>query len=294
MSNETSRQPPSQDPVFWIEYHGDSVELRGGQLLVGRSAMCRLVLDDPLVSRQHAEFRVEDGFVTLYDLKSVNGVFVNGRKVERQSRVAPGDRITIGSQDLVLRARMVGQPSERAAADRRRFAETIHEQRSDRPESHSNNLPPNSDSGDDATIQGDGLDLLATVADKVLALRRGDDAERILATYLQTLLEKARNGQVCPPATSEKAATYAVKLASVTGKAQWVDYAIELYSIVERPLPGPVIDSLYDLLRRIAGVNLGALREYVAILHACLSRLGPAEKFLVQRIEGLERLAALR
>lgn len=291
VSNEPSRQSQAHEPIFWIEYRGDSVELRGGQLLVGRSAMCRLVLDDPLVSRQHAEFRVEDGFVTLYDLKSVNGVFVNSRKVERQSRLVPGDRVTIGSQDLVLRARMVGSASERASSERRRFAETIHEQRS---ELQPNHLPSNSDVGDDATIQGDGLDLLATVADKVLALRRGEDAERILATYLQTLLEKARAGRACPIATAEKAVTYAVKLASVTGKAQWVDYSIELYRIVERPLPGPVVDSLYDLLRRVSGINLGALREYVATLHACQARLGPAEKFLVQRIEGLERLVALR
>ncbi len=242
------------------------------------------------MSRQHGEFRVEDGFVTLYDLKSVNGVFVNGQKVERQTRLVPGDRVTIGSQDLILKARMVPGAGERTANDRRRFAETIHQQHSDRPSEGSGN----SEQSDDATIQGDGLDLLATVADKVLALRRGDDAERILATYLQTLLEKAKNGQVCPATTAEKAAIYAVKLASVTAKAQWVDYCIDFYSILERPLPGSVVDSLYDLLRRISGVNLAALREYVAILHAALGRLGPAEKFLVQRIEGLERLAALR
>ena len=294
VTNEPSRHGRSNDPVFWVEYHGDSIELRGGQLLVGRSAMCRLVLDDPLVSRQHAEFRVEDGFVTLYDLKSVNGVFVNGQKVERQSRLVPGDRITIGSQDLVLRARMAVGQGERAASERRRFAETMHEQHDELASADPERAASMPEAADDATIQGEGLDLLATVADKVLALRRGEDAERILATYLQTLLEKSQNGQLCAPTTAEKAAIYAVKLASVTSKAQWVDYCIELYSVLERPLPGQVVDSLYDLLRRVSGVNLGALREYVAILHAGHGHLGPAEKFLVQRIEGLERLAALR
>jgi len=293
VSNESSRQSRHSDPIFWVEYRGDPIELRGGQLLVGRSAMCRLVLDDPLVSRQHGEFRVEDGFVTLYDLKSVNGVFVNGQKVERQTRLVPGDRVTIGSQDLILRARMVPGTGERSGKDRRRFAETIHQQPSDRQSGQPDGFG-DAEQSDDTTIQGDGLDLLATVADKVLALKRGDDAERILATYLQTLLEKAKNGQVCLAATADKAVIYAVKLASVTAKAQWVDYCIDFYSILERPLPGPVVDSLYDLLRRISGVNLAALREYVAILHAALGRLGPAEKFLVQRIEGLERLAALR
>ena len=294
VSNGALQQSSPSVPTFWVEYRSDSIELRGGQLLVGRSAMCRLVLDDPLVSRQHAEFRVEDGFVTLYDLKSVNGVLVNGQRVERQSRLAPGDRVTIGSQDLILRARMLGVSGEPPAHEHKRFAETIHEQHTEHPFSSLNSMPGASDSTDDATIQGDGLDLLATVADKVLALRRGDEAERILATYLQNLLEKARNNQGLPNATAEKAAIYAAKLAGVTLKPLWVDYSIELYSILERPLPSQVVDSLYDLLRRIVGVNLSALREYVAILHAALGRLGPAEKFLVQRIEGLERLAALR
>jgi pSer/pThr/pTyr-binding forkhead associated (FHA) protein len=291
-SKELSRGARAAEPVYWIEYRGDSIELRGGQLLVGRSAMCRLVLDDPLVSRQHAEFRYENGVVVLYDLKSVNGVFVNGQKVERQSRLVAGDRVSIGGQDLVLRSRATGRQGERSN-ERRFFAETMHEE-SDRQGPSDVSGSTLIASSEDSTIQGEGLDLLATVADKVLALRRGDDAERILATYLQTLLEKSRQGQICPPQTAEKAVTYAVKLASITAKANWVDYCIDFYNVIERPLPGSVIDALYDILRKISGVNLTALREYVATLHAVQSRLGPAEKFLVQRIEGLERLAALR
>ncbi|MGE5787974.1 MAG: FHA domain-containing protein, partial [Myxococcales bacterium] len=72
---------PVDNPHYWVEYKGNAIELRGGQLLVGRSAMCRLVLDDPLVSRQHAEFRLVGGSVFLFDLNSVNGVYVNGKRV---------------------------------------------------------------------------------------------------------------------------------------------------------------------------------------------------------------------
>ncbi len=291
-SKQASRVVRAADAVFWVEYRGDSIELRGGQLLVGRSAMCRLVLDDPLVSRQHAEFRVENGGVVLYDLKSVNGVFVNGHPVERQVRLASGDRVSIGSQELVVRSRAAGKFGERSN-DRKYFADTIHEQ-PERQDLTGSAGPGATESSEDSTIQGEGLDLLATVADKVLALRRGDDAERILTTYLQSLLEKSRQGQTCPLQTAEKAVTYAVKLASITAKASWVNYCIDFYNIIELPLPGAVIDALYDILRKILGVNLTALREYVATLHAVQHRLGPTEKFLVQRIEGLERLAALR
>ena len=244
------------------------------------------------MSRQHAEFRCENGVVVLHDLKSVNGVFVNGQKVDRQWPLAAGDRVSIGGQELVLRSRVAGRIGERAN-ERRIFADTIHEE-TDRQGPACPPAPNVDRSSEDSTIQSEGLDLLATVADKVLALRRGDDAERILTTYLQTLLEKSRQGKVCPLHTAEKAVTYAVKLANVTSKASWVDYCIDFYNVIERPMPGTVIDALYDILRRISGVNLTALREYVAKLHAVQNRLGPAEKFLVQRIEELERLAALR
>lgn len=295
LAPNVAEEPTSQratELTYAIEYRGNSIDLKGGQLLAGRSAMCRLVLDDPLVSRQHAEFRLEGGVVFLHDLKSVNGIFVNGQKVDRQVRLAAGDRITIGSQDLYLRTRAIGN-STADRVDRRRFAETLHDQ----PAVTDVGMYDDDDGGnaaEDSTIQGDGLDLLATVADKVLALRRGDDAERILTTYLLALLERTRLGQACPAHTAEKAVTYASKLAAVTGKASWVDYCIQLYDVLQRPLPGPVVDSLYDLLRKITGTNLGALRAYVATLRAAQSQLGPAEKFLVQRIEGLERLAALR
>jgi len=291
-NEERSRAARGAEVVHWVEYQGDAIELRGGQLLVGRSAMCRLVLDDPLVSRQHAEFRLENGVVIIYDLKSVNGVFVNGQKVERQLRLAAGDRVSIGSQELVLRSRVNSKPGERSNG-RKYFAETIHDE-TERQKPLNPAETTAAASSEDSTIQGEGLDLLATVADKVLALRRGDDAERILSTYLLSLIEKARQGQVCPPQTAEKAVTYAVKLASITAKANWVDYCIDMYKTIGRPLPGAVVDTLYDVLRRVNGVNLTALREYIEELRATQHRMGPAERFLVQRIEGLERIAALR
>ncbi|MGC4064677.1 MAG: FHA domain-containing protein [Polyangiaceae bacterium] len=77
---------------YWVEYRGNTLELRGGQLLIGRSAMCRLVLDDPLVSRQHAEFRQVGDSVFIFDLKSVNGVFVNGRRIEQKQELRLGDK----------------------------------------------------------------------------------------------------------------------------------------------------------------------------------------------------------
>jgi hypothetical protein len=92
----------------------------------------------------------------------------------------------------------------------------------------------------------------------------------------------------------EKAVHYAVKLADVTGKGRWVDYAVDLYAALKRPLPSEVVDQLYSVLRKVDGVNLPNLRAYAAELRAAQQSLGPAERFVLQRIEGLERVASLK
>jgi pSer/pThr/pTyr-binding forkhead associated (FHA) protein len=303
---------------YWVEYRGNTIELRGGQLLIGRSAMCRLVLDDPLVSRQHAEFRQVGDSVFLFDLKSVNGVFLNGKRVDQKQEVRPGDKVLIGEQEMTLVARSVDKETKPHVPSRRRFIETLHasdsktdgakaasvaaraggEQSSSTSPTADNPLvepkPAMSDSTDDLTFQGEALELLTGVADKVLALKRGDEAERILGACMTNLLEAARSGAIVGPKTGDKAAAYSVKLAAVTGKGGWIDYAITLFTTLKRPLPGVVVDELYGLLRKTSGVDLAGIREYVAVLHASQTRFGPAERFLVQRIEGLERLASLR
>ena len=90
------------------------------------------------------------------------------------------------------------------------------------------------------------------------------------------------------------AARFAAKLATATAKGAWADYVIELYDAQVRPCPAPVVDELYNAFRKVNAIDLGRLRAYVARLREKQASLGPAERFLLQRLEGLERLAALR
>lgn len=128
----------------------------------------------------------------------------------------------------------------------------------------------------------------------MLALGRGDEVEKILAAYLHNLLEMARRGAPSDPTMPEKAVSYAVKLAAATRKGQWVNYCFDLYAALRRPLPGPIVDQLYDVLRTVSGLSLGPLRSYVATLRSVASQLGPADRFLIHRIEGLERVASAK
>jgi hypothetical protein len=69
--------------------------LSGSRLLIGRSRDCDITVDDPNVSRRHAELRNEDGRWIITDLGSTNGVKVNGHRVE-QAALEPGDELVVG------------------------------------------------------------------------------------------------------------------------------------------------------------------------------------------------------
>jgi len=68
---------------------------------VGRDRSCELILNNLAVSRQHARVSWERGAFVVSDLGSVNGITVNGEKVERKA-IAPGDRIGLGKFEIEL------------------------------------------------------------------------------------------------------------------------------------------------------------------------------------------------
>jgi hypothetical protein len=69
---------------------------------VGRSRDCEIVLDDVGISRRHAQLRPRDGGWTIEDLGSTNGVIVNGEAIRGARALQPGDRIELGSTEVVF------------------------------------------------------------------------------------------------------------------------------------------------------------------------------------------------
>ena len=57
-------------------------------------------------------------------------------------------------------------------------------------------------------------------------------------------------------------------------------------------LPLALVDEMYVLLRRVRGLDLDVLRTYTEHLRARSQELAPAERFVLQRLLGLERLAS--
>ncbi len=85
---------------------GETFTLQAGLNIIGRASGAAIRLSDTLISRQHVRLNVTADRVTLEDLGSANGTFVNERKISGSNLVTlnDGDTITIGDTVLVLQA----------------------------------------------------------------------------------------------------------------------------------------------------------------------------------------------
>lgn len=85
---------------------------------IGRARGCDVILDDTKVSSRHADIFACDGHLFVRDLRSTNGVFVNGKRVA-EARLEPGDALRIG--DSILAANWKGGNGASRIATTARF-----------------------------------------------------------------------------------------------------------------------------------------------------------------------------
>jgi len=83
---------------------GQSFPLTGEQMTIGRSPDAEVFLDDVTVSRDHATLVKRSGAWFLDDSGSLNGTYVNRRRIESH-RLADGDELQIGKYKLAYLAR---------------------------------------------------------------------------------------------------------------------------------------------------------------------------------------------
>jgi hypothetical protein len=97
------------------KYQGGEYPLGdAGELIIGRASDLDMVLIEDMVSRKHAKIILAAGTITISDLGSTNGTFVNGEKVKR-ARLKEGDRLLIGTSILKLVSRSGGAVDAKAA-----------------------------------------------------------------------------------------------------------------------------------------------------------------------------------
>jgi len=119
LATELPEEATPESPVYagFIVQHQGKLERivawKGEQVVAGRAADCDVVLGIDEVSRRHARFERAGDCFEVCDLGSVNGTFVNGRRVERQALCAD-DVVQI--EDFKLTFVLDRQPIEEMCA----------------------------------------------------------------------------------------------------------------------------------------------------------------------------------
>jgi predicted component of type VI protein secretion system len=84
-----------------------ALKLGDGVTTAGRHDDCQLRIKSSGVSRRHCQFFEKNGLLLVKDLGSSNGTMLNGKKIEGQRVLEPGDELVIGP--VKLRVEKIGQ-----------------------------------------------------------------------------------------------------------------------------------------------------------------------------------------
>jgi uncharacterized OB-fold protein len=291
---------------FFLRYQAIDLKLDASDFVVGRTAGCHLVLGDALVSRRHAAFRVLPQGVEVRDLGSRNGVLVNGERIEGPALLKDGDQVRIGAQDLrVSSAEREPRESGTEELIQCRQCGALYDAERDtcatcgHPD-ELNALPNAGQVLDTVVVHETGqrssgagssgsLEVLARLADKALGLGRFDEGERLVGSMLNGILSRATGSEGQERETLSLASSYALRLAEATHSPIWIDDTFRLYATARQLMPAETIDELYRVATKVRYANPRAIRNYVSRLKDAAPAFGVTERFLLQRLEGLER-----
>ena len=74
---------------------GSKIEIRPGEMSIGRAAPANLVVESAAVSKMHGRLRRSANAVVIEDFQSANGTYVNGKRISEPVTLKDGDQISI-------------------------------------------------------------------------------------------------------------------------------------------------------------------------------------------------------
>ncbi len=263
-----------------------------GELIIGRDIEATVVLEDPLVSRFHARLNVgTDGRVTLEDLHSANGVFVNGSKLSRPSMVlGEGDRLLIGTTEVSvfsLRAsaqvrlgRQIAkiQPVAVVAID-------ATEPPSRTMPSAGNSMKAPAKRTFAATGRSDAMNLVGQFAEQLMDSGNPLEATRVLSEHLQNLMKGASVGLSVPSRILESATGYALRLHRWTKRDTWLEFVLELHLAALQVPSNASLSELESRLGTTFKLDPALVRYFITTIETRGAALTADERSRLQRIE---------
>ncbi len=241
---------------FRLRFHLQEIDLQGGITTLGRSEECEFTIEDPLVSRRHAQISVDGDEVRLIDLGSRNGVRLNGRPVTGSAPLQDGDRVRIGTQDLVF-TRVV--PRANAANLNRTTGVLRLCAQCKLPFARETTSCPHCgaiEQTDDETLSGTfghesqhswSVQLLLDATDKALGMGRVPDADRMLRRATGLFEDRISEGGPVEPEQVARAAMVAARVCEATKEPSWGGWIAQFYRRAALLPPANVAERLGQL-----------------------------------------------
>jgi hypothetical protein len=261
---------PLKEAIHLCTSEGDHT-LYSERVLIGRGPHCRIVVLDPLVSREHAMIRISKNEVVLEDLRSANGVYINNVRIFEPHQLFDGDRILVGTNEMAVFASSTGSRPQPVPLQ-------------------TSSVPAPGPAPNGSTERADALDVLGRLADRMLAQGMPAEAERIMADHLKRVLLGARSGLPVPPTTCANAAHYALVLAARLHNGAWINYTVELHLRAQLPMADATLARLRDAVASAKNVDHALYGFYVEWLRESLPRLPPEARATLDELDRM-RLA---
>jgi hypothetical protein len=249
------------------------IDLPYGETVLGRSADANLTIEDPLVSRIHARIVIDDSGGRVEDLESRNGVRVNGVLIKIPTRLNDGDRVRLGTQDLIFCRVEQGSRHNRTTGVLRLCANCRL------PYPREMGACPNCESTEqmeEQTLQGDdlrqekgiwGTQLLVEALERAISHGRMADAERIVRRATAEFDGYVGAGGVMDNKTLALLAIQTAASTVALGDPVWALWAVETYRRMNRVPTAPVVRALGDAANNHGGSLLAPLRRLADQIH---------------------------
>ena len=268
---------------FRLRFLLQEIDVHRGTTFIGRSPDCQVTIEDPLVSRQHARIVIDEGGATIEDLKSRNGVKVNGQPIKGLVRLRDGDRLRIGTQEVVFCE--IAEGSGPVVSKTTGFLRHCARCRLPYPQE----LVACPNCGETMQLEEDtmtgqlgaetskswSLQLLLEVLEKALVLGRHPDAMRALQRVQAQVDERLATGEGVDQKQLNEVALAALQAAAAAREAEPAAWAVRLFRRAKTaPSPGAV-DEIGTIAVAMRSEVQPALEDLVAWL-ATSGHVGPA------------------
>ena len=203
-------------------------------MVIGRSPECHITIEDPLVSRKHATILVEENAPPrITDLGSRNGVRINGEKIDGVQELTHGDRVRLGTQELVF----YQATKQRREARTTGFMTMCHQCSTPYPEQARQCPHCGAATREDDTMSGLIVEprrtwtfqLLGEVIERALATGRTSEAVRMMRRAAREVDERLTSGEGIDPQQLTHISGFALQLANQGGGVEWVTWALNVH-----------------------------------------------------------------